>query len=444
MSSSHMNRRSFLKTTALAGTAVSLFNIKASGSSPNDMIRHASFGASGHALRDLDHFRRHRHFELVAFAEVDENKMGEARKIFPDARIYKDWRDLLEKEGDHLDSVNVSTPDHSHAPIAATAMNMGLHVFVQKPMGHTIYETRRLTEIARERGVVTQMGIQLSSRMAERMVAAILQAGTIGKIKEIHLFSNKVWGDMDPVPDREDAIPEGLDWDTWCGPGPLVPFLKDYYHPLSWRKRQPFGTGTLGDMGCHTYSPMFQALGLDYPISVTSRGEPPANMHNWSAHQEYEYIFPGNQYTAQDTIAATWYDGRRRPPVEVAELVGGTLPDQGNVFIGTDGVMLAPLDSTPTLYPAEQFEAFRYPRLRPINFHGSFLDAVRGEPVHPSAPFDYSGPLTEAVLLGTVATHFPGEKLLWDASSLRFTNNNDANQYLRRPYRQGWEVEGLA
>jgi predicted dehydrogenase len=451
------NRRSFVKGSALVGASLPLFNIGVAGASPNEKVNHASFGASGMAFSDIKSLARSDRFNLVAVAEVDDSKLGKLLETFPDVKVYKDWRVLLDQEHKHLDSVNVSTPDHMHAPIAVSAMNLGLHVYGQKPLAQNLYETRRMAEIARERKLVTQMGIQLSSSTYERLVARMIRDGVIGKVKEVHIFSHKTWGDPLLLPDQTAPVPPELDWDLWCGTGPKKPYIgkycppgadpekaTPYYHPGQWRKRLDYGTGTLGDMGCHIYSPMFQALELRTPLSVKSVGGVP-NQTNWAIDEKFEYTFPGNAYTAGTTLKVTWCDGTQRPPQEIQDLFGEKMPKQGGIFIGTEGVLLAPHGGLPVPYPLEKFAEYRYPKFPARDHYLDFIAAVRGEDVMPIADFvTYAGPLTETVLLGGLASRFPNETLDWDAANLRFTNNKAANGFIRKTYRKGWEVDGLS
>ncbi|MEE9367998.1 MAG: Gfo/Idh/MocA family oxidoreductase [Pontiella sp.] len=438
------NRRLFIGKSVLAAGSLPLFNIGTSGQTVGQKLNHASFGASGMASGDINRLTRGGLVNLVAVAEVDDSKLGKVLKAFPNVKIYKDWRVLLEKEHKNLDSVNVSTPDHMHAPIGVTAMNLGLHVYGQKPLAQNLYETRRMTEIAKERGVVTQMGIQLSSGMYERLAVKMIQDGVIGKVKEVYIFSHKTWGDSLPRPDRSDPVPASLDWDLWCGSAPKPTYLDKYYHPGQWRKRLDYGTGTLGDMGCHIYSPMFGAMSLKAPISVKSIGGVP-NKTNWAIDEKFEYVFPGNAYTAGETIKVTWCDGSLRPPHKFLNMFGEKMPKQGGIFVGTEGVLLAPHQQAPIPYPREKFADYRYPKLPARDHYKDFIAAVRGESVKPIADFvEYGGPLTETVLMGALSSRFPNEKLEWDAANLRFTNNDAANQFIRREYRKGWEVDGLS
>jgi len=438
------NRRAFIARSSFAGASLPLFNIGTAGAAPSEKINHASFGAKGMAFADINNLARDDRFNLVAVAEVDDTRLDKVKEAFPNARIYKDWRVLLEKEHQNLDSVNVSTPDHMHAPIAVTAMNLGLNVYGQKPLAHNLFETRRMAEIAKQTGVVTQMGIQLASSTYERIAVRMLRDGVIGKVKEIHLFSNKTWGDPLPLPDRTDPVPAFLDWDLWCGTAPKKPFLENYYHPGQWRRRLDYGTGTLGDMGCHIYSPMFHALELQAPISVKSLGGVP-NRDNWAIDEKFEYVFPGTRFTEGQTLKATWSDGSLRPPTEIVEMFGEKMPQQGNIFIGTEGVLLAPHAGLPVPYPREKFADYRYPKFPARNHYKEFLKAAGGEKIELLGDFaTFGGAITEAVLLGALASRFPGKTLQWDSSKLRFKNSRAANRLIRNKYRKGWEVEGLS
>ena len=309
-----LTRRAALRRLAAAGLAAPLLsraNARAHAVAPSETIRHASFGASGMAWSDIGSLTAHPHLKLVAVADVDERNTAEVRKKFPEARVYRDWRELLDKEKD-LDSVNVSTPDHMHAPITMRALQRGLHVYTQKPLTGTIYEARQVARVARETGLVTQMGIQIHSHPVHKAVVATIRAGAIGKVKEVHSWSGKRWGDAAPRPDRTDPVPAGLDWDGWLGVAAERPFLAGYYHPAEWRKRLDFGTGTFGDMGCHILDPVFTALGLTAPVSVRSEGGAP-NADSWGLDSQVRYTFPATAATAESPTL-TWYDGAKRPP----------------------------------------------------------------------------------------------------------------------------------
>ena len=386
----------------------------------------------------------HKQVKFVAVAEVDLSRAEAAKKRFPDLKVYQDWREMLDKEHKNLDCVNVSTPDHMHAPMAMAAMQHGLHVYGQKPLTHDVYESRRLTEVAREKKLVTQMGIQVHSSYEYRVAVQLVQSGVVGKIKEVHTWSSKKWGDSAPRPDKNDPVPENLNWDLWLGVVSARPYIGGgYYHPGNWRKRLDFGTGTFGDMGCHIYDPVFKALGVTAPLTVRSEGPKPTE-HNWANDAIVHYVFPGTPFTDGPTVKVVWYDGSQRPPAAITGLLGKIKqPDQGSIFIGTKGVMVLPHVGKPILLPEENYKEFALPKLDPVNHWHSFVEAVRGNG-KTSANFDYAGPLTETILLGGIASRFPQTTLEWDAKSLTFKNVKEANQFVRRTYRKGWEVKGLS
>ena len=436
------SRRSFLKTLGAATLAAPFVTSNLIAAPPSRRLRHASFGASGMAWADLTQIAKCDNVDIVAICDVDLNRMTSAKKQFPQARFYQDWRELLDKEAKNIDSVNVSTPDLMHAPIGVSAMQLGKHLYGQKPLAHEIHEVRRMTEIAAETGVVTQMGIQIHSDVYYRLAVRLLQDGAIGKIKEVHSWCDKSWGDLDVRPDRTDAVPASLDWNLWLGVCAERPFIGgEYYHPANWRKRLDFGTGTLGDMGCHIFDPVFMSLGLSAPVTVRSEGPVP-NAWNWALNGKVFYTFDGTAYTAGRTLPVTWYDGSSRPPAEVMDLVKGEdFPPYGNIFIGTDGVMLLPHVDRPVLFPEAKFKDFKFPHVTGLKHWEQFVQASRGED-KTTAHFGYAGPLTETILLGNIAARFPHTTLEWHRRRMKF-NVAEANQYLRRDYRAGWEVKGL-
>ncbi len=439
-SSTVINRRSALKHAAAATIgfpALMRAHLKAA---PSETLLHASFGSAGMARSDIDSLTASPHLKLVAVADVDLRNLGRIKKRFPDVKVYQDWRELLDKEK-HLDSANISTPDHMHAPITMRALHQGLHVYTQKPLTQTIFEARQLSTVAREKKLVTQMGIQIHSHPIHRMIVATIQEGMIGKVKEVHSWSGKHWGDKKPKPSRVDTIPKDLNWDFWLGVAAERPFLSGYYHPGEWRKRLDFGTGTFGDMGCHILDPVHTALALSAPMSIRSEGGAP-NADNWGLDSYVHYVFPGTSYTAE-TLALFWYDGNRRPPGPIQALAGqGPVSDQGSIYIGTKGVLYAPYIDPPILLPVDQFKGVKLPDPGGHDHYLQFVDACRGHG-KTSAPFDYSGPLTESVLLGCLATRFPDTTLEWDPTALKVTNLEKANAFVRRSYRKGWDVPGL-
>lgn len=436
---SSLNRRSFLTTL---GTAP-FFVRNLISAPPSGKLRLASFGASGMAYATLDGIATHPSVTLVCAAEVDSSRLARLKQKYPEARIYVDWREMLDKERKNLDIAGVGTPDHMHAPQAMSSMRLGLHVYVQKPLTHDIYEARKLAEFARKKHLVSQMGIQIHSNREYKTAVRLVQDGAIGKIKEVHAWSNKKWGDTDPFPNRTDPVPESLNWDQWLGVAAVRPYIDKYYHPGNWRKRIDFGTATFGDMGCHIYDPVFAALKLTSPISVRSEGPAP-NEHSWAINAVIHYVFPATPYTEGQTVSVTWYDGDQRPPAEIHALAGGRrLPGQGSIMIGTKGIMILPHIGMPILLPEDQFKDFSIPTFETTDHYHEFVDAVLGKTTT-STTFDYSGPLTEAVLLGPLATRFPKTTLEWEGRRLRFRNSKEATAFVRRKYRNGWKVKGLS
>ena len=407
-------------------------------------LRLASFGAGNMAYATLDGIATHPKVTLACVADVDSTAFEQVARKYPNARHYDDWRRMLDREHKSLDIACVGTPDHMHAPIAMSAMRHGLHVYCQKPLAHDIYEVRRLTEMARGKKLVTQMGIQVHSARQYRVAVAVLESGAIGKVKDVHSFSNKTWGDTGPVPPGGDPVPSTLKWDLWLGTASSRPYIgNEYYHPSNWRKRVDFGTATFGDMGCHIYDPVFAGLHLTAPISVRSEGAAPT-AQNWALNSVIHYVFPATPLTDGKTLTVTWYDGEARPPREVQALLGTVkMPAQGSIFIGTKGVMLLPHVGMPVLLPEEQFRDFRMPELESQNHYHQFAEAVLGNG-KTSAGFEYSGPLTEAVLLGPLASHFPQTTLEWNAAKLRIRDAREGDRWVRRRYRDGWHVRGLS
>jgi predicted dehydrogenase len=435
------NRRSFLQQTA-GVLAAPAFVRNLLSAPPSKTVRLGSFGGGGMAFVTLDMLCTHQSVKLACVADVDSARLGQLNKKYPGVKVYQDWREMLTKEHRNLDAVCVGTPDHMHAPMATTAMAYKLPVYGQKPLAHDIYEVRKMTETARKRKLVTQMGIQIHSRMEYKTAVQLVQTGAFGKVKEVHSWSSKKWGDMDPKPERTDPVPDTLNWDMWIGTAETRPFIKDYYHPVNWRKRLDFGTATFGDMGCHIYDPVFSALQLTAPTAVRSEGPAPTQ-YNWAINAIVHYTFPGTPYTEGKNVRVTWYDGDAKPPQEVQALLGERkLPDQGSIFIGTKGVMLLEHVAKPILLPEKDFADFAMPQIESVSHYHEFVDAVMGKG-KTSTSFDYSGPLTETVLLGPLATRFPNTTLEWDSKRLKF-DNTEASRYVRRIYRKGWEVKGLS
>jgi predicted dehydrogenase len=321
-------------------------------------------------------------------------------------------------------------------------MRRGKPVYVQKPLCNTLHEVRLLTEQARRRKLTTQMGIQVSSTRPQRYGEALVRSGIVGKIREVHTFSNKSWGDEKPLPDVVDPVPAPFQWDEWLGVSDTRPFKRGVYHPGEWRRRIGFGTGTLGDMGCHIYSPPFRALKLTSPLSVTASGPAPTT-ENWATKAKVKLTYPGTEYTAGPTVDVWWYDGGELPPDAIREPIGTRFPQQGSVVVGTDGMIVLPhTTADPFVLPDAKMASLPQFDLPERNHYHEFIDAVLGGGKQPcSASFDYAGPLTESVLIGNVAARFPGETLEFDGRALKFPKKPEANAFLTRTYREGWKVK---
>ncbi len=450
--SPRINRRRFLQRSLSAGLGAAFLPGVVSARSSNGKIQHASIGVGGMGWGDIQQIGSHPDVEIVAICDVDTARMAAAAKKFPDARRYQHWRELLAKEGDRIDSVNVSTPDHMHAPITMTAIKQGKHVYCQKPLTHDVYEARRIAEAAAKAGVVTQMGIQANATIGYRMAAKMIRDGAIGKVKRVYAWSNKPAGNYRPTGPRpvgNDPVPATLDWDAWLGAAPVRPHKTGVYHPTWWRGWQDFGVGWLGDMGCHIIDTPYLALGLGSPVRISAevepawRDTPSRRTETWPTWQVVRYTFAGNDLTADATLDLTWSDGYKYPPDRVRKHIDGReFPKQGSLLIGEAGSLLLPHVAGPQLFPAEKFKGYSRPKIAPRNHYHHWVDACRGK-ARTAAGFDYAGPLTEVILLGTVALHSPGKELAWDAERLEVTNLPQANQYIRRRYRPGWTVPGL-
>lgn len=440
-----ITRRQFIRQAAVAGIAVPMFMPRLSRSqSSNGKLQHAAIGVGGMmGGADLGSILNSGKVDVVAICDIDEKHLEQAAQKVPNARKYRDWRQLLDKEEKKIDSVNVTTPDHMHAPIAMSAIQKGKHVYCQKPLTHEVYESRQLQLAARQAGIVTQMCIQCHSDIAYRMAVQMIREGAIGKVRQWHSWQGAQGWPQSGRPEGSDPVPPHLEWDLWIGVAPLRPYKADVYHPVKWRGWQDFGSGVLGDFACHIFDPVFTALGLGAPISISAEaGED--NHENWPKWQVVNYEFAGTEFTAEKTVKGTWYDGGRLPARELAPMPKErNLPGAGSLIIGEEGVMLLPHVGGPQLLPQEKFKGYPRPRLRPIDHWAEWVNACLGHG-KTSTDFDYSGPLAEAVLLGNVAVRVPGRKLRWDAANMKIVNVPEANQYLRRTYREGWNVKGLS
>jgi hypothetical protein len=323
------------------------------------------------------------------------------------------------------------------------AMQLGKHVFTQKPLTHTVYEARRLAEVAAEKGLVTQMGTQHHATARLKIAVQVVRDGVIGKVSEVHSWTDRpvnFWKQGQPRPAGSSPVPETLDWDQWLGVAPERPYVDGVYHPFHWRGWWDFGTGALGDMGCHLLDPVVNALELGPPTTVSAEGPPPLpeSGPEWCI---VRYEFPQTPQTTK-TLKLTWYEARRQPPRELFKAPDDWKgSDNGVLFIGEKGNLFVGFPEMPELFPKADFAGYKLPEFEDHNHYTEWTSAiVSGGKT--SCPFSFSGPLTETVLLGNVA-YRTGETIRWDSMRLNAIGCPAAAQYLRREYRAGWEVRGL-
>jgi len=436
-----LQRRDFVKASA----AVAAFGILPSGAraeSANGKLRTLHIGVGGMGGADLNSISSHPKVEVAALCDVDLARLNGAKARHPNAETFRDYREAFSKLGDKVDAVVVSTPDHTHAPAAMSALIANKPVYCQKPLTHEVFEARQLRQVAEKKKLPTQMGIQVHSSAPYRRAVAMIQGGVIGKVSKVYAWSSKNWG-YDGGPFKgEHEVPNTLNWDLWLGTAAERPFHPGVYHPGQWRKLIDFGTGTLGDMGVHIFDTPYAALELTAPKWAKTTCRKPTGI----GHPEkniVQYEFPGTKHTT-DSMIWTWYDGSFAPPKgEEAMLPPNVkLPGQGSLFAGEEGFMLLPHVGEAKLYPEEKFKDYQRPNVSNNNHYHQWVDACMGKG-ETSDSFSYAGPLTESLLLGVVANRFPDTKLMWDADKLEVTNLADANKLIRREYREGFEVAGL-
>lgn len=428
-----VNRRAFLQTTGASAAILSSgvwSGVSAQESkSANGKLNVACIGVANRAAADVDGVRGE---SIVALCDIDKNYLDQATKEFPTARTYADYRELIAKEAGKIDAVVIGTADHNHAPAAIRAIRAGMHCYCEKPLSHTVQEARIITEAAKKHGVATQLGTQIHAEDNYRRVVEIIQAGTIGDVTEVHVWVGKGWGGGER-PTESEKPPANLNWDLWLGPAPERPYVSGRYHPAQWRRWWDFGQGTLGDMACHYMDLPFWALKLRYPTAIEAEGPPP-HPETCPMGLIVRYDFPERE--GLKACKMTWYDGDLIPKTVAGERV----PGSGVMFVGTAGKMFADYGSY-RLFPAQKFAAFKPPAQtipRSIGHHLEWIKACKdGSPT--TCNFDYSGPLTETVLLGNIA-YRTGQKIEWDAAKLQATNCPDAAKYVTKEYRSGWEV----
>jgi len=446
-----MKKRDFLKTTGIAALGTVLPSSVWSSVAPSEgkRLRTAHIGIGNMGGADLNSISSHKAVDVVALCDVDTNYLEAAKKIHQNAKTFNDYRVMLEEMKDKIDAVIVSTPDHTHAPASMLAMKMSKPVYCQKPLTHHVAEARAMNKLAKDKKLITQMGIQVHSFYDYKLATVLIQAGIIGKVHTVRAWSPKNWGYDGPVPEGSDPIPSNLDWDLWLGSSAERPYKEGVYHPGNWRKLMDYGCGTLGDMGVHIFDTPYNALALDVPRTIKNSCRAP-NGFGFPENNVVTYEFPGTNYTAA-TLTWIWSDGPGAPEEhEDLKLPNNDqLPDQGAMFIGEKGSLLLPhfmqlprhivngayVDLDMSLVkksdnvgaPTESYD------IEGNKHYHQFVDACLGD-AECSAPFSYASRLTETILLGVIAGRFPNQTLHWDSESAKFLEE-EANQYLDAPYR---------
>jgi predicted dehydrogenase len=435
-------RRRFLKTSASLMVAAPAI---VRGTNLNSKLQLAAIGSDGKGHSDITHMADHDRAIHIAFCDVDLARTEKAREVQPEAQIFQDYREMFEKLGDKIDAVSVSTPDHMHAYIALDAMRRGKHVYCQKPLTHTVWEARQMTLQAAKSKVITRLGNQIHSHTDYRTAVLAIQSGKIGKVKRVHSWVNAAGHGRSGFisrPKTVPPIPKTLDWNLWLGVAPERPYGGDrVYHPWGWRDWQDFGSGALGDFGCHILDPVFTAINMQgAPVEIKAE-HTGINDEVWPAQSTIHYLFPGTEYTEKDMLRITWYNGGLQPTTVGSHVPETTaLPKSGSLIIGETGTMVLPHFDMPRLYPEKKYPDGSIEIADDRNHYHGFIDGcLSGR--QPSDGFDYGGPLTEAVQLGNIATRFSKETLKWDGKDLKFTNHEAANQFVSKKYRKGWEIK---
>ena len=465
------SRRNFIKSTSLvsAGFFIVPRHVLGRGFvAPSDKLNIAGIGVGGKGSSDLAEFSKSPNVNIVALCDVDDRQAVKSRTAFTKAKYYKDFREMLEKEKKNIDAVSVSTPDHTHAVAALAAMQLGKHVYVQKPLTHDIYEARMLTKAAERYKVVTQMGNQGASGDGVRKMTEWYKAGLIGEAVDIYCWTNRpVWSQGFGKPTTKDEVPPELDWKLWLGPNEFEEYHKEYV-PFNWRGYHSFGTGALGDMGCHIIDPAFKTVGLGYPSEVEcsvanlyEKGRTPSyHPESFPAASTLKLKFPGKN--GSKDVSLHWMDGGIMPdrPEELSpeEQMGDS--GGGAIIIGTKGKMMCSVyGNNPQLLPTSRTKENVLPETIARVPEGHYLQWVNAciagyGKKQLSSSFDYAGPLTETILMGNLALRswnikndkgaFTGrKKLLWDAENMKITNFDEANQFVKREYKNNYSLAGF-
>lgn len=479
--SNSTSRRNFIKNTAMAA-AGSFFivprHVLGKGFlAPSDKLNIAAIGAGGKGASDIANAYNKGANNVVALCDVDWARAKASIDKFPDAKKYKNYKKMFDEIGKDIDAVTISTPDHTHAVIAMAAMQMGKHVYVQKPLTHNIYEARMLTEAARKYKVVSQMGNQGASNPDQKLMMEWFDKGKIGAVHTVYIWTNRpVWPQGIPVPSGKPDMPEGIDWDSWIGPAQWVDYHPGY-HPFKWRGWWNFGTGALGDIGCHTIDTPFRVLGLNYPTEVEcSVGA--VFLKDWTPEwipegcppsSQVQITFPSTKKNKSD-MKMIWMDGGMRPfhpdMIPADEPLSGDGGANGVMMIGTKGIMSCDMYGlNPKIYlkngdkiekPKVEAPANQLPEYGNQIFWTEACKEGFGGEKHKGlmSSFDYSGPLTETVLMGNLAIrsymlrkpkgngfdYYGRKKLLWDGNNMKITNFDEANAFVKREYREGWKL----
>src|SRR5690554_459267 len=447
--SKQMGRREFIGTSALAIGGLTILPSRTVAGlghvAPSDKLNVAGIGIGGMGRVDLEDIAKTEN--IVALCDVDWN--NSVQKIFgayPNAKRYKDFRVMLDKQKD-IDAVVVATPDHTHAIISMAAIRQGKHVYTEKPLTHTVHEARMLTEAAREHNVATQMGNQGQAGDAPRRLQELIHDGAIGSIEEVHVWTDRpnrgladtYWPQGVKRPEDTPPVPESLDWDLFTGPAPLRPYHPSY-HPFRWRGWLDYGTGALGDIGCHSFDAVFRILNLKYPISIQATSTL-VNGESFPLGSIVTYDFPARG--EMPPLRLTWYDGGLRPP-RLADMGSNIQMGAGGVlYIGSKGVIL-----NNRILPQSLDEAYQRPEpyleSSPGHRQEWILACKGGDPA--GSNFDWAGPLTETVLLGNIALRpelrekMSFQSLNFDPEKLSFPTMPEADRFLHYEYRNGWEL----
>ncbi len=456
--SNRISRRNFLAAGSAATASFFIVPRHVLGGAgqipPSELVNVAAIGAGGMAQHNINKCKDSNLANIVALCDVDDKKARGRYEQNPQASRYRDFRVMLDKEHKNIDAVIIATPDHTHAVATMAAIRLGKHVYTQKPLTNSIYEARMLTEAAREAKVITQMGTQCHSGEGIRLCAEWIADGALGTVREVHCWSDRpgwYWPQGMGRPKEIHPIPHTLDWDLWLGTAPVRPYNSCYLGG-SWRGWWDFGCGALGDMGCHILDFPFYALKLGYPTSaeatctITADGEARDEIERETAPiaSIIHFEFPARDILPPVTL--TWYDGGLKPrrPAELES--ERTLPTDGILFVGDKATMMCQHGGTPQIIPETKMRAYKKP-VKTIpriegGIEGHEADWLRSikENKPASDGFDYAGPLTEVVLMGNLAIRCKGKKLLWDGPNMTVTNVPEANQFVRRVYRDGWSL----